>query len=75
MFSAKITFKSRQEAQEFATAWSRFTKRGYTLSATKPDGSAEVSLDGITPTAKQWINNRVAMMNAKAERLAESQAA
>jgi hypothetical protein len=68
MFSAKITFRSRQEAQEFSTSWGRWSKRGHTLSATKPDGSADVSLDGVTPTDKQWINNQISMMNAKAER-------
>jgi hypothetical protein len=71
MYTATIDFNSRQKAQDFATRWSRFTLRGYSLSSTRLDGQTSVTLDKVTPTDRQWINNRVAMMNAAAEREAE----
>jgi len=64
---AILEFPSRDMALELATQWSRFTKRGHTLSATKQDGKCEVTLDGVNPDEKDWINARVAEMNARKE--------
>lgn len=63
-FKASIKFNSRAEAQQFATAWSRFSKRGYTLSAADVTGVSSVILDGVKESDKAWINARIAEINA-----------
>ncbi len=64
--NATLSFPSRESAQAFARAWAFETLRGYSLSPVRPDGSATVSLDGITEPERQWIDSTVAAMNSAA---------
>ncbi len=61
---ATLTFPSRSIAQTFATLWSRHSFKGYTLSATRSDGSATVDIYGITETDKPWIEATVLRLNS-----------
>lgn len=38
-----------------ATLWSRRTTHGHAVSATRPDGSCEATLYGVTEEDKTWI--------------------
>ena len=40
------------------------------MSATGADGKTSLILYKVTPTDRQWINNQIAMLNAREERLA-----
>lgn len=62
---ATIHFPTYEIAKEFATAWSRATLRGYSLFPKQADGSGKVSLDGITPESKAWIDSHVEKLNSK----------
>ena len=62
---ATISFPSREVAQAFATAWSRYSLKGYSLSPKALDGSAKVTLDGVTTEHATWINETVAKLNAQ----------
>ena len=46
---------TREAAARLCTAWSRRTLAGYTMSATGPDGSTDVTLYGVTDADKPWI--------------------
>lgn len=59
IMKASIKFPSRAMAQEFASAWSRATLRGHSITASAPDGSAEVWLDGVTDESKAFIDSWV----------------
>lgn len=58
-FKATITCPSREIAKEFATAWSRYSLCGHTVSAKQADGTAYVILYGITEDKKEWIEKKV----------------
>jgi hypothetical protein len=68
MYTATLKFTSREDAKAFAQSWAFWSKRGYSLSATSANGETSLTLDGVTPQDRQWINNRIAMLNAKKER-------
>jgi hypothetical protein len=74
MFTATLQFNTRQKAKDFARLWSFWSKRGHTLSASAPDGKTSLILDKVTPTDRQWINNQIAMINAKEEQAAKQAA-
>ena len=42
------------------------------MSASAPDGKTSLILDKVTPTDRQWINNQIAMINAKEEQAAKA---
>ena len=60
---AKLTFRSREEAQSFAKAWASRTLRGHTVSAIKADGNTDVELYEITDSGKALIDQYVALKN------------
>lgn len=49
-------------AKLFARDWSRFSLRGYSMSAKREDSTA-LTLDNLTPPEIAWIDARVADMN------------
>jgi hypothetical protein len=61
---ARLTFPSRQMAQQFATDWGRHTLTGHSLGATRPSGETSVDLYGLTNELREWINSKVAEINA-----------
>jgi hypothetical protein len=61
---ARLTFPSRQMAQQFATDWGRHTLTGHSLSATKPSGETNVDLYCVNSESREWINSKVAEINA-----------
>jgi hypothetical protein len=61
---ARLTFPSRQMAQQFATDWGRRTLTGHSLSATKPSGETNVDLYCVNSESREWINLKVAEINA-----------
>ena len=70
MFKATLQFNTRAKAQQFASLWTRWSRRGHDMSATGEDGKTSLILYNVTPTDRQWINNQIAILNAKEERLA-----
>ena len=68
MYTATLQFDTRAKAKDFAALWTRWSRRGYDMSATGADGKTSLILYKVTPTDRQWINDRVAMLNAKAEK-------
>lgn len=56
---AEISFPKREAAQSFATQWSRFSLRGYTLGARTKSGGTSVFLDGLAERDIEWINDAV----------------
>ena len=50
-FTATLKFPTRDDAETFATQWSRTTRRGHTLTR-----NCEVILHDVTPTEKVWID-------------------
>jgi hypothetical protein len=70
MFTATLQFNTRAKAEQFATMWTRWSRRGHDMSATGADGKTSLILYKVTPTDRQWINNQIAMLNAREERLA-----
>lgn len=61
---ATLKFTSYEIAKSFATAWSRYSKRGYSLGPKSPDGGAELVLDGVTEADKEWIDSAASTINA-----------
>jgi|GEM_PF-3052753 len=58
MLEATLNFQDRNQANEFAKAWSRKSLMGHTVSK---DNS--VSIYGITDDLKLWIDNYVDACN------------
>lgn len=67
LFKATIVFPSREMARQLAIKWSRRTRRGYSLGPAQPDGSASLTLDGITTEYREWLDAEVAKINAELE--------
>ena len=61
---ARLTFPSRRIAQQFATDWGRHTLTGHSMGATKPSGETSVDLYGVNDELREWINSKVAEINA-----------
>jgi hypothetical protein len=51
----RFTFPDRCGALAFARAWSRLSRRGYSISATAASGETVVSLDGLTEKDRSAI--------------------
>ena len=54
---ATLTFTNRQSAKDFAKWWASVALEGHDLSATKGDGSTEVTVYNITETKKIMLDN------------------
>lgn len=54
--STVVNFNSREEADAFATAWSRATSRGHSV------GEKSVTVSDVTDEEKSWIDNYVSSM-------------
>jgi hypothetical protein len=67
---ARLTFPSRQMAQQFAIDWGRHTLTGHSLGATKPGGETNVDLYGVNSELREWINSKVREINAIMEGVA-----
>jgi hypothetical protein len=61
--NATIKFNNRTKARLFARNWSYFSRKGYTISAARPDGSAEIRLFNITSSDKEWLDRTITTMN------------
>lgn len=61
---ATLTFPAREMAKSFTSFWARKTLTGHTMSATKGDGSVEVTVYDVTEEKKTLINNYVTSISA-----------
>lgn len=57
---ATLNFENRNQANEFAIAWTRKSLMGHTIS------KASVDIYGITKELKSWIDSYVAKINQRA---------
>lgn len=60
IMNATLKFPTRIQAENFATAWGRYSKKGHTVGAGTTD--VEVSID-IEEDEKEWIESYVSQMN------------
>jgi hypothetical protein len=63
---ATLTFASYETAKEFRTAWTRFSKRGTSLSPRNANGGATLDLWGVTEDEKPWIAAKIADLGGNA---------
>ena len=56
---ADLTFKSRAIAQDFASRWAHKTLSGHDMSATKTDGSVNVTVYDVTDDKLIFINDYI----------------
>lgn len=63
--NATLHFPTYEQAKQFATAWSRATLRGYSISPKQADDSGKVYLDGITEESKAWIDSYAENLNSE----------
>ena len=61
---ATLKFPSRAMAQQFATTWAFYSRRGYNLGAAQKDGSASFTLFNVTENDKEWIDSAVQSLNS-----------
>lgn len=61
--TATIKFPAREQAEIFATNWSRYSKLGHTIGS----GTKNVTVDvyNISEDQKIWIDNYIANINSK----------
>lgn len=69
--SATLTFPSRSAAQEFATAWGRHSTRGHDMSATKQDGTTQVTIYKLSGENKKWVDSYVDQKTAETPKATE----
>ena len=60
----EVGFESRAEADKFASAFSRRTYRGYTVTAVK-DGKCSVIVGIRDEAEKKWLNDYIDCANKK----------
>lgn len=65
MTKATINFPNSTMANNFATAWSRATLEGHTVSATKEDGSVGVTVYDVDDNKKIFIENYINEINSQ----------
>jgi hypothetical protein len=55
--TATLKFPTRDDAERFASAWSRFTKDGHTVGAGTTD--VTVTVTNVDDSRKEWIEKYV----------------
>lgn len=61
---ATLTFPGREMAKEFTSFWAHKTLTGHTISATKENGSVEVTVYDVNKEKKNLIENYISSINA-----------
>lgn len=60
---ATLTFPSRDMAKKFASEWAHYTLTGNDMSATKDDGSVDVTVYDVTNERKKWIDSYISQLD------------
>lgn len=59
--NATITFSTREQAENFARAWTRKTLMGNTIGS--GENNVQVNVYNVTDELKEWINQYVSNAN------------
>jgi len=60
-FKATLTFPNKELAQEFATKWGRYSKRGHVVGA--GEENVPVTIWDLTEKDKEWVDNYINQIN------------